>query len=83
MMRILGKTGAADAYRVAIDLGGPEVVALVSDALLSQQYGVKADVSHEQAYEWIAAQQHDLTDAIKALKKGAAPGALFQHITLE
>jgi hypothetical protein len=82
-MRILGKNSSADAYRVAIDLGGAEVVALVSDALLSQQYGASGDVSHDQAYEWIAAQQHDLTDAINAMKKGAAPGAPFQHITLE
>ncbi len=82
-MRILGKTSAADAYRVAIDLGGAEAVALVPDALLSQQYGVSRRVSHEQAYEWIAAQQHDLIDAITALKKGATPPAPFSHITLE
>lgn len=82
-MRILGKNSAADAYRVAIDIGDAEVVALVSDALLSAQYGIDHKVSHDQAYEWIAAQQHDLSDAITALKKGAAPGAPFQHITLE
>ena len=82
-MRILGKNSSADAYRVAIDLGGAEVVALVSDTVLSGQYGVNGAVSHDQAYEWIAAQQHDLTDAIIALKKGAAPRAPFTHITLE
>lgn len=82
-MHILGKNSAADAYRVAIDLGGTQVVALVSDALLSNQYGVDTKVSHDQAYEWIAAQQHDLTDAIIALKKGAAPRAPFTQITLE
>lgn len=82
-MRILGKNSAADAYRVAIDLGDAEVVALVSDALLSSQYGVDHKVSHDQAYERIAAQQHDLSDAIISLNKGAAPGAPFQHITLE
>ncbi len=82
-MRILGKNGSADAYRVAIDLGDAEVVALVSDALLSEQYGTDAKVSHDQAYEWIAAQQHDLNDAITALHKGATPRAPFTHITLE
>ncbi len=82
-MRILGKNPFADAYRVSVDLGGGEVVALVPDALLSQQYGTDATVSHDQAYEWIAAQQHDLKDAITALKKGAAPRAPFTHLTLE
>ena len=82
-MRILGKTSAADAYRVSVDLGGAEVVALVPDTLLSQQYGTDARVSHEQAYEWIAAQQLDLTDAITALNKGAPAAARFNHITLE
>ncbi|ABD54606.1 hypothetical protein [Jannaschia sp. CCS1] len=82
-MRILGKNGSADAYRVSVDLGGDGVVALVPDALLSQQYGVDTKVSHDQAYEWIATQQHDLSDAIKALKKGATPRAPFTHITLE
>ncbi|WP_224814408.1 hypothetical protein [Hasllibacter sp. MH4015] len=82
-MRILGKNGTADAYRVSVDLGGDEVVALVPDALLSDQYGTSEKVSHEQAYEWIAAQQHDLSDAIKALKKGATPRAPFTNVTLE
>ena len=83
MMHILGKNGSADAYRVAVDLGGKQVVALISDALLSSQYGVDGAVSHDQAYEWITAQQHDLSDAITVLKKGAAPRAPFTHITLE
>ena len=82
-MRILGKNPSADAYRVSVDIGGDEVVALVSDALLSQQYGTDAKVSHDQAYEWIAAQHHDLNDAILALQKGGAPRAPFTHIILE
>ncbi|UWQ97046.1 hypothetical protein K3728_07460 [Rhodobacteraceae bacterium M385] len=82
-MQILGKNASADAYRVSVDLGGDAVVALIPDALLSQQYGTGNAVSHDQAYEWIATQQHDLTDAVKALKKGAAPRAPFTHITLE
>ncbi len=82
-MRIMGKNGSADAYRVAVDCDGAQVVALVPDALLSQQYGTDAKVSHEHAYEWIAAQQHDLNDAITALRQGAAPRAPFTTITLE
>ncbi len=82
-MRILGKNPEADAYRVSVDIDGAEVVALVSDALLSQQYRTEAKVSHDQAYEWIAAQQHDLNDAILALHKGAAPRAPFTHTILE
>ena len=82
-MRILGKSGPAEAYRVAVEIGGAQVVALVPDALLSQQYGTQARVGHDQAYEWIAAHQHDLTEAILALHKGAVPRAPFTHLTLE
>ena len=82
-MRILGKTPNGEAYRVAVELGQEEVVAHVSDALLSEQYAMSDTVTHEQAYEWIAAQQHDLTDAIMALQKGAKPRPPFHHITLE
>jgi len=83
MMRILGKNTGAEAYRVSIDVDRAEVVALVPDALLSAQYGIDRKVSHDQAYEWIAAQQHDLAAAIRALHSGTPPRAPFTHITLE
>jgi len=82
-MDVLGKDTQAQAYRVALDLGGGRVVALVSDTLLSAQYGQDAKVSHQLAYEWIATQRHALETAIKTLVKGAAPLAPFDQITLE
>ena len=82
-MEILGKDKRAEAYRVAIEIGGGQVVALVPDALLSSEYGQADKVSHGAAYEWIAAHQHGLSDAITALHKGAKPAAPFTLVTLE
>jgi hypothetical protein len=83
MLRVLGKTKTEDAYRIAIDIGDAEVVALVPDALLSAQYGRADKVPHQAAYEWIETQAHDLVDAIRALHKGARPAARFTDITLD
>jgi len=82
-MDVLGKDKSAEAYRVAIDAGGAQIVALVPDALLSAAYGQSGKVEHSQAYEWIEAQRHDLETAIKTLAKGAKPAAPFDQITLE
>ncbi len=81
-MEILGKDKFATAYRVSVQLDGNAVVALVSDALLSTEYGQDATVSHGQAYEWIAANQHDLTDAISALLAGQQPRAPYGSVVL-
>ena len=82
-MNVLGKNQTAEAYRVSVEIGGDEVVALVPDALLSAEYGSAAKVSHEAAYEWIATMRHDLEDAIRAMHGGKTPHAPFDQITLE
>ena len=81
-MEILGKDTLAEAYRVAVEIGGAMHEALVTDALLSSEYGRDTKVSHTEAYEWIAAHQHDLTDAIRALLAGNTPRAPFQALAL-
>ncbi len=82
-MRVLGKDKTAEAYRIAIDLDGSEVVALLPDALLSAEYGQTDKVSHQAAYEWIEAQANGLRAAITALAQGAKPTAPFSLLTLE
>ncbi len=82
-MRVLGKTRSEEAYRIAIDLDGDEVIALLPDALLSAEYGQTGKVSHQAAYEWIEAQAHGLRRAITALAGGTAPAAPFTLLTLE
>ena len=83
MMRVLGKTKGAEAYRISVEIDGDAVVALVPDALLSSEYGQAAKVSHQAAYEWIETQAHGLRDAIASLHKGARPAAPFTLISLE
>jgi hypothetical protein len=83
MMRVLGKNRSQEAYRLGLDLGGTEVVALIPEALLSAEHGTEARVPHRAAYEWIEAQSHDLADAIRQLHSGARPRAPFDQITLE
>lgn len=72
-MQVLGKDKLEQAYRVVVDLDGKPVEVLVSDALLSSEYGRNAKVSHSDAYEWIAANQHALTDAVRVLAAGKQP----------
>ena len=82
-MEILGKDTYGEAYRVSVEIDGTKREALVTDALLSADYGRgDAKVSHGEAYEWIAAHQHDLTDAIRALLAGKTPRAPFQALAL-
>ena len=82
-MEVIGKNASQDAYRVALELGGGRVVALVPDALLSAEHGQDGKVAHGQAYEWIAAQAHDLKAAIQTLVKGGTPRPPFDQITLD
>jgi hypothetical protein len=82
-MEVIGKTADASAYRVAIDIGGDRVVALVPDALLSAEHGQDAKVSHGAAYDWIATQARDLERAIETLAKGGTPRPPFDQITLD
>ncbi|RMA42105.1 hypothetical protein [Rhodophyticola porphyridii] len=82
-MDVLGKTKDGAAYRVAIGLDGkPPVELWVSDALLSSEYGRDARVSHTEAYEWIAANQHALADAARVLANGKTPRAPYDGLAL-
>jgi hypothetical protein len=82
MMRVLGKDKSGDAYRLGVEIGGDERIALIPDALLSAEHGQSTPVPHQAAYEWIEANRHDLTAAIQTLHKGARPPAPFDQITL-
>ena len=83
MMRVLGKNRSQEAYRLGLEIGGTEVVALIPEALLSAEHGQEARVSHQAAYEWIEAQANALARAIQDLHSGARPRAPFDQITLE
>lgn len=82
-MRVLGKDTSQEAYRLGIEIGGTEVVALISDALLSAEHGTQAKVAHQAAYEWIETNAHDLKQAITALTTGRNPRPPFDQITLD
>ena len=81
-MEIDGKTSDGSAYRVTETIGGRRVTALVSDALLSSDFGRSGKVGHQEAYEWIAGNQHALVDAMTALVEGRTPRAPFDQIAL-
>jgi hypothetical protein len=82
-MDVLGKNKTAEAYRVSVEIDGRAVVGLVPDAFLTSEYGTGARVSHTEAYEWIAANRHDLTDAIRARLAGQQPRAPYRAVVLE
>jgi hypothetical protein len=82
-MRVLGKDKRQEAYRLGLDIGGTEVVALIPEALLSAEHGQEARVPHQAAYEWIEARAQALATAIRMLHSGARPRAPFDQITLE
>jgi hypothetical protein len=82
-MRVLGKDKRQEAYRLGLDIGGTEVVALIPEALLSAEHGQEARVPHQAAYEWIEARAQALAHAIRILHSGARPRAPFDQITLE
>ncbi|MDG4649995.1 hypothetical protein P6F26_16230 [Roseibacterium sp. SDUM158017] len=83
MMRVLGKTTASDAYRVGLRIEGSEVVALVTEALLSAEHGTERRVPHQAAYDWIETRANALVHAVRTLHSGARPRAPFDQITLE
>ncbi len=82
-MRVLGKDGSGDAYRLGLRIGGAEVVALIPEALLSAEHGTDAKVPHQAAYEWIEDRADALVSAIRMLHSGARPRAPYDQITLE
>jgi len=82
-MRVLGKDKRQEAYRLGLEIGGTEVVALIPEALLSAEHGREARVPHQAAYEWIEAKAAQLVRAIETLNSGARPRAPFDQITLE
>jgi hypothetical protein len=83
MMRVLGKTGSAEAYRLGLQVDGCEVVALIPEALLSAEHGTSSRVPHQAAYEWIERRAAPVARAIRDLQTGARPRAPYDQITLE
>lgn len=82
-MRVLGKTRNAEAHRLALDLDGRAVVALIPDALLSAEHRMEAKVPHGAAYEWIETHADALKQAAALRAAGRRPRAPFDQITLD
>ncbi len=82
MMEINGKSADGAAYLVSVTLGGDAVEARLSDALLSSEYGRSATVTHQEAYEWISTNAHDIRDAVAQRFAGRTPRKPYDQITL-
>jgi hypothetical protein len=83
MMRVLGKDKSEEAYRLGLEIGGTEIVALIPEALLSAEHGRTDRVPHQAAYEWIEPRPTPWPTRSETLHSGAQPRAPFDQITLE
>ena len=80
-MEVNGKTADGSAYLVSETANGRLIEAKVPEALLEAEHGDRK-VSHQQAYEWIATNRHDLADAMKTLAAGGTPRPPYDQIAL-
>jgi hypothetical protein len=82
MMRVLGKDKSEEAYRLGLEIGGTEIVALIPEALLSAEHGRTDRVPHRpltngsrpRPTPWPTRSAHFIP---------AQPRAPFDQITLE
>lgn len=82
-MEIMGRDIATESYRIAIDVDGARVVALVPERLAADGWRPGGRPSHQQAYEWIAAHRPRIEQAIAALARtGTVTRAPYDQITL-
>ena len=81
-MEILGKEPGRDAYVVAVSSDGTECRALVPEELISDELRLASRPSHEQSYRWIAANEAQVREAIKAKLVGGYVKAPFDRIVL-
>ena len=81
-MDVLGLDRATECYRVAIDVDGEKVVALVPERLAAD-LKIGARPSHQAAYVWMAGYEEKIEKAITQLVHGTRrPRAPFDQITL-
>ena len=79
----MGRDIATEAYRIAVEVDGARVVALVPERLAADGWRPGDRPSHQQAYEWIAAHRPRIEKAIAALARNARPPrAPYDQITL-
>lgn len=78
-MEIMGRDIETESYRIAIDVAGRRVVALVPERLFSD-HGERP--SHQTAYEGIARQRGRIESAIAQRARGTTPKPPYDTITL-
>jgi len=76
-MEVLGRDGAAEAYRVAHD----GIVGLLPEALIAD-HSLTGGHGHATAYDWIARHAHEIETTLKTLRDGGRPDAPFDRMAL-
>jgi hypothetical protein len=72
-----GRDPAREAYRIETEHGGAWVPECLMEGLRPGERP-----SHQEAYEWIAANRAALARAVRALRRGARPRSPFDLLTL-
>jgi len=79
----MGRDIATESYRIAVEVDGARVVALVPERLAADDWRPGERPSHQRAYEWIAAHRARIETAIASLARNARPPrAPYDQITL-
>ena len=78
-MEIMGRDIYTESYRIAMEVSGAPIRALVPERLFSER-GERP--SHQQAYEGIARQKRRIETAITQLANGNTPKPPYDTITL-
>ncbi|SEO51021.1 hypothetical protein SAMN04490248_10674 [Salinihabitans flavidus] len=82
-MQIKGRDIATESYRIASEVDGRWIVALLPERLAADDWRPGTRPSHQQAYEWIAQHRPRIEAAIAALARGSQPRrAPFDQMTL-
>lgn len=81
-MEIMGRDPGTECYRIAVDVGGRRVVALLPERFAARLQDQGRRPSHETAYDWIARHKTKIEDAIERIANGQRLSAPYDEITL-
>lgn len=79
-LEVLGRDVGLGAWRVAVDVGGARVVALVPEAAMGA--GPAGAPRHQTAYEWLGRNAGGIARAVAERKAGRDARAPFEAIVL-
>ena len=82
-MEVLGHDTTLEAYRVAAELGGTRITALIPAATIANGIALTGGRGHQTAYDWIARNQRKIEKTLMRLADGSDTGPIPAMVLVE